>query len=66
MIEEVRLLCQEVLENWAIEQADQVALEFHKAHPFGFKHGKKKLHGLCTFGKIELKEQLFLITTVFN
>lgn len=60
MIEEVRLLSQEVLEDWAIQQAEQKASEFQQAHPKAVKHGKKKLHWHSTFGKIELKEQLFL------
>ena len=60
VIEEVRQIGQEVLEYWAIQQADQITNEFQKAHPFAKKHGQKKLHWHSTFGKIELKEQLFL------
>jgi len=61
VIEEIRQIGQKVLEDWAIQQADQIAFEFQKTHDHAKKHGKKKLHWHTTFGKIELKEQLFLI-----
>jgi len=60
VIEKVRQLGQNVLEDWAIQQADRIANEFQKAHSFAKKHGKKKLYWHSTFGKIELKEPLFL------
>jgi hypothetical protein len=61
VISEVRLLCQEVLEDWAIQRAEQIADEFQKAHPFAKKHGKKKRHWHSTGKKNRIKR-----TTLFN
>jgi len=60
VIEEIRQMGQEVLEDWAIQQADRIAQEFRATHPVVKKQGKKKLFWHSTFGKIEVKEQLFL------
>lgn len=35
------LQCQQSLEDWAIQQADQVAVEFKKAHPLASSLAKK-------------------------
>lgn len=60
VIEQVRQIGQEVLEDWAIQQASRISNEFQTTHLLKTKHGKKKLHWHTTERKIELKEQLFL------
>jgi hypothetical protein len=60
VIAEIRQMGQEVLEDWAIQQADRITKEFRSTHPVVKKQGKKKLFWHSTFGKIEVKEQLFL------
>jgi len=45
VIEEIRQIGQKVLEDWAIQQADQIAFEFQKTHDHAKKHGKKNFTG---------------------